>query len=161
MVLSLKTWESRSLPGLPSTDGTLRMSHPVPGHTSNSLLSPAALSGGKPASVPGGCRLQTSDTAGWSSPVARQAHNLKVTGSNPVPATIFNLHKPVRRNPGGLFAICLHEHEDSGEGANVNARHPETGLTALHLAVGTNNLRLTHYLVDECGARFGRAGPGL
>src|SRR5690606_7437185 len=25
--------------------------------------------------------------AGWSSPVARQAHNLKVTRSNPVPAT--------------------------------------------------------------------------
>ena len=25
--------------------------------------------------------------AGWSSPVARQAHNLKVTGSNPVPVT--------------------------------------------------------------------------
>ena len=27
--------------------------------------------------------------AGWSSPVARQAHNLKVVGSNPAPATIF------------------------------------------------------------------------
>ena len=27
--------------------------------------------------------------AGWSSLVARQAHNLKVTGSNPVPATNF------------------------------------------------------------------------
>ena len=26
-------------------------------------------------------------TAGWSSPVARQAHNLKVIGSNPIPAT--------------------------------------------------------------------------
>ena len=26
-------------------------------------------------------------TAGWSSPVARQAHNLKVVGSNPTPAT--------------------------------------------------------------------------
>ena len=26
--------------------------------------------------------------AGWSSPVARQAHNLKVVGSNPAPATI-------------------------------------------------------------------------
>jgi hypothetical protein len=26
--------------------------------------------------------------AGWSSPVARQAHNLKVVGSNPTPATI-------------------------------------------------------------------------
>jgi len=27
------------------------------------------------------------DGAGWSSPVARQAHNLKVAGSNPAPAT--------------------------------------------------------------------------
>jgi hypothetical protein len=26
-------------------------------------------------------------SAGWSSPVARQAHNLKVIGSNPIPAT--------------------------------------------------------------------------
>ena len=31
--------------------------------------------------------------AGWSSPVARQAHNLKVTGSNPVPATNKNARK--------------------------------------------------------------------
>ena len=29
--------------------------------------------------------------AGWSSPVARQAHNLKVVGSNPTPATIKNV----------------------------------------------------------------------
>ncbi|MFK4387508.1 hypothetical protein ACVWYQ_005444 [Bradyrhizobium sp. USDA 3397] len=29
--------------------------------------------------------------AGWSSPVARQAHNLKVIGSNPIPATKFGL----------------------------------------------------------------------
>ena len=28
--------------------------------------------------------------AGWSSPVARQAHNLKAAGSNPAPATKFN-----------------------------------------------------------------------
>jgi hypothetical protein len=27
--------------------------------------------------------------AGWSSQVARQAHNLKVVGSNPTPATTF------------------------------------------------------------------------
>ena len=27
--------------------------------------------------------------AGWSSPVARQAHNLKAAGSNPAPATPF------------------------------------------------------------------------
>ena len=37
---------------------------------------------------PPGHLNQTQQThAGWSSPVARQAHNLKVTGSNPVPAT--------------------------------------------------------------------------
>ena len=29
--------------------------------------------------------------AGWSSPVARQAHNLKVVGSNPAPAPNFSL----------------------------------------------------------------------
>jgi hypothetical protein len=27
------------------------------------------------------------NVAGWSSPVAREAHNLEVAGSNPVPAT--------------------------------------------------------------------------
>src|ERR1700756_14334 len=39
--------------------------------------------------------------AGWSSPVARQAHNLKVTGSNPVPATNARLQKAGRQT--GLF----------------------------------------------------------
>ena len=42
--------------------------------------------------------------AGWSSPVARQAHNLKVVGSNPTPATknrIKKLIKPPFR--GGIF----------------------------------------------------------
>ena len=34
----------------------------------------------------------TTPNAGWSSPVARQAHNLKVTGSNPVPATHTHTH---------------------------------------------------------------------
>jgi hypothetical protein len=38
--------------------------------------------------------------AGWSSPVARQAHNLKVTGSNPVPAT----NVKARRKAGFLFS---------------------------------------------------------
>src|SRR5216683_4763005 len=38
-------------------------------------------------SVPGVGYI-TSVTAGWSSPVARWAHNPKVAGSNPAPATI-------------------------------------------------------------------------
>jgi hypothetical protein len=37
------------------------------------------------ASPPGGAVFVFD--AGWSSPVARQAHNLKVVGSNPTPAT--------------------------------------------------------------------------
>ena len=37
----------------------------------------------------------TDINAGWSSPVARQAHNLKVAGSNPAPATKFCLQLEV------------------------------------------------------------------
>jgi hypothetical protein len=40
--------------------------------------------------------------AGWSSPVARQAHNLKVTGSNPVPAT---KHAPVLKGTTDSAAL--------------------------------------------------------
>ena len=43
--------------------------------------------------------------AGWSSPVARQAHNLKVVGSNPTPAT--NL-----ANDSFLFIINWYIHKD-------------------------------------------------
>ena len=32
-------------------------------------------------------KVAQSNNAGWSSPVARQAHNLKAAGSNPAPAT--------------------------------------------------------------------------
>ena len=48
-----------------------------------------------------------SPNAGWSSPVARQAHNLKVTGSNPVPAsnppppTPCQYHNPTARSAAG------------------------------------------------------------
>src|SRR5438309_4135331 len=41
--------------------------------------------------------------AGWSSPVARQAHNLKVEGSNPSPATIDAKSPAAERPPGFLF----------------------------------------------------------
>src|SRR3954453_18951600 len=46
--------------------------------------------------------------AGWSSPVARQAHNLKVTGSNPVPATTQHTsthHKPPALRARGFLAF--------------------------------------------------------
>ena len=41
--------------------------------------------------------------AGWSSPVARQAHNLKVVGSNPAPATILGEKTPQPQRVAGCF----------------------------------------------------------
>ena len=67
MVLRLKARESRSSPGL--QDGCFQDQKPF---------------------------IHNRFAAGWSSPVARQAHNLKVTGSNPVPA-------PKQTNAPGLM----------------------------------------------------------
>src|SRR6185295_13309973 len=74
MVLRLKTWESRSLPGLPSAR-TNASTHSYPDVRSQRRPKRDSWQ-------------LTSIAAGWSSPVARQAHNLKVRGSNPLPATI-------------------------------------------------------------------------
>ena len=72
MVLHLKVWESRSLPGLLASHSFIK------------------------------------HDAGWSSPVARQAHNLKVVGSNPTPATnyinkINDLNAPSKTSVFGVF----------------------------------------------------------
>ena len=82
MVLRLKARESRSLPGLP------RGCEPDPSLANTFRPAPR--------------RAAPDDTfdAGWSSPVARQAHNLKVTGSNPVPA-------PKISRPRSRGAVCV------------------------------------------------------
>ena len=67
MVLRLKARESRSLPGQRSQ---------------LSMMCGDVISSKIEAEV-----RATDINAGWSSPVARQAHNLKVAGSNPAPAT--------------------------------------------------------------------------
>jgi len=46
------------------------------------------------------------------------------------------------------------------EGANVGAADSLNGLTALHIAVGTNNLPLAKLLVEEWKAPFGPDGFG-
>ena len=79
MVLCLKTWESRSLPGLQnacvfSTTVNFKIARVFTVHFRRT------------------CRINLHDRrvdAGWSSPVARQAHNLKVVSSNLAPATKF------------------------------------------------------------------------
>src|SRR5438093_1311015 len=43
--------------------------------------------------------------AGWSSPVARQAHNLKVRGSNPLPATKQHEQKQGVRRRSNAFSV--------------------------------------------------------
>ena len=55
-------------------------------------------------SAPPARRLEPSD-AGWSSPVARQAHNLKAAGSNPAPATTLTERRSASRSAVFLFAI--------------------------------------------------------
>ena len=105
MVLRLKAWESRSLPGLASTGGARASvdsggcQRPVdPGlakpcsHTGRArpgyLISMRErIFARNPDRLRRGRRPEPGHGAGWSSLVARQAHNLKVVGSNPTPAT--------------------------------------------------------------------------
>ena len=59
------------------------------------------------ANVAAGDPSQHIGDAGWSSPVARQAHNLKVVGSNPTPATTEKTqYQPIRpRSSQRGFAV--------------------------------------------------------
>ena len=82
MVLVPKHWESRSPRGI--TAGGSGITHsqfqkPLPAVSERRLFRLWSISR---------YRRDEHGAAGWSSPVARQAHNLKVVGSNPTPATI-------------------------------------------------------------------------
>src|SRR5215212_7752277 len=105
MVLRLKAWKSRSPPGPASPPKTA--SPGTQTHSPDTHLTRGGAAGsprqadncretprGEPERSVERHPGRESDpgpgytpNAGWSSPVARQAHNLKVTGSNPVPAT--------------------------------------------------------------------------
>ena len=105
MVLCLKAWESRSPPGPQRSCFHIHSTRPEPrtptspgpyrprpsGRYDTTAIRSAATS------------IQRSPIhgtdAGWSSPVARQAHNLKAAGSNPAPATKphHNRHQPKPR----------------------------------------------------------------
>ena len=81
MVLCLKTWESRSSPGLQCTTRPLLRLHPKFEFYRWGL---------RRISLRGLAEDKCVTDAGWSSPVARQAHNLKVVSSNLAPATKFS-----------------------------------------------------------------------
>ena len=81
MVLCLKTRESRS----PPDPHNANPAFPLTDHRSGPRrsLTQAERRG-----------IRRHLGAGWSSPVARQAHNLTVTGTNPVPATKQTVRRP-------------------------------------------------------------------
>ena len=113
MVLSLKRWKSRSSPGIAAggyeAQSSAKRTHPQyqPATDTNT-----------PAHQRGRSRLNAHSVAGWSSPVARQAHNLKVTGSNPVPATIHYIRRP----KGGVVVWGAHAQPIS---AHTTSKQPQ------------------------------------
>jgi hypothetical protein len=64
--------------------------------------------------------------AGWSSPVARQAHNLKVTGSNPVPATKIDTKNPAISMDCGVFVFKVEPSPQQNQWLSfVGSNHPQ------------------------------------
>jgi hypothetical protein len=111
MILRLKPRESRPPPDLQTADMHQTELHPDQ-HTINSRpnqcstnLPEHTTSENNPAK-----RREQKFNAGWSSPVARQAHNLKVTGSNPVPAPNFpKIYIPFRAFPDACTFACAND----------------------------------------------------
>jgi hypothetical protein len=106
MVLCLKTWESRSSPGLQRTDADKtdaegRRTKKRPRCRPSRFLFTRRTSDRERARSPSSVLRSA---AGWSSPVARQAHNLKAAGSNPAPATSVTCRAPGPKGRG-LFSL--------------------------------------------------------
>ena len=86
MVLVLKHWKSRSPPGIEA--GVCAGYNPFTCHKGRPAMGgPFWRFSRSGRSQEPGSNAANFGAAGWSSPVARQAHNLKVVGSNPTPAT--------------------------------------------------------------------------
>ena len=127
MVLRLKTRESRSLPGLPNATFVFSITH-APAHADKqgSPTRPVLRHTSKRDTA----TSRIPDNAGWSSPVARQAHNLKAAGSNPAPATKnqTNPQKPddPQRSSGFLRSERQRQRCWPHAGAGVNCALVET-----------------------------------
>jgi hypothetical protein len=75
---------------------------------------------------------QNAGDAGWSSPVARQAHNLKAAGSNPAPAT--KSKAPKTEMSPGLFCV-------QGHGSSFGRGSPRSSLRLAEVSNSAGNLR--------------------
>src|ERR1051326_1072562 len=130
MVLRLKARKSRSLPGLAGLPQPTEYREPNNAQPNN---------------------------AGWSSPVARQAHNLKVEGSNPSPAT----------KKASLYkGLHLEARSQLASGFSVSGRGPKNPLsTSDHISSSTAALGAEDYVggagvlgstADHCRASANR-----
>ncbi len=64
--------------------------------------------------------------AGWSSPVARQAHNLKVIGSNPIPATKIDTKNPAISMDCWVFVFKTEPSPQQNQWLSfVGSNHPQ------------------------------------
>ena len=105
MVLRLKTWESRSPPNLVKSEtSNVSLNDDIqPHHTPDGETKTAQPKKGKAETG----KTPKQSVAGWSSPVARQAHNLKVVGSNPTPATkITQSYQIIKRRSGAATRVA-------------------------------------------------------
>src|ERR1700759_3070484 len=66
------------------------------------------------------CTMGGSTGAGWSSLAARRAHNPKVVGSNPTPATNTVQHQAEKPGQAGLFAF----HRTHRDASTVQTHEP-------------------------------------
>ena len=74
------------------------------------------------------CMVPFLKNAGWSSLVARQAHNLKVAGSNPAPATSSkSLAKRVLRSKKDLAEADIKRNQSAPECTKMTVFGPELG----------------------------------
>ena len=110
MVLCLKTRESRSSPGLQSAEYPHHeIQRQAPNATAGRLTFTGSVDvGATSRDIPQPPPSEPSLGAGWSSPVARQAHNLKAAGSNPAPATKQSPNHSQQQKPReiGAFLVC-------------------------------------------------------
>src|SRR5882672_3983349 len=89
-------------------------------------------------------RRETGHDAGWSSPVARQAHNLKVLGSNPSPATPWNAVDPVV--VAGF--ICFRTFALPLAAASIAAKSPSTS-TRILSGASSSGVSLIRSIMDR------------
>jgi hypothetical protein len=89
------------------------------------------------------------DFAGWSSPVARQAHNLKVLGSNPSPAT--TMSAPLSRGFARLSGICANCVPAK---AGTHAGHQESGSRIGAISILQMHSRLFRGIPQTCNSDF-------